>query len=66
MLFSYPLSAFDPEDDLVDVIDLKIEMISLKHPISQDITLGYGFPVSFEFPPLLSKPSSACLASEFV
>ena len=32
MLFSYPLSAFDPEEDLVDVIDLNIEMISLKHP----------------------------------
>ena len=27
--------------------------------------LGCGFPVSFEFPPLPSKPSSVCLATEF-
>ena len=43
MLFSYPLSAFDPEDDLVDVIDLNIEMISFKHPISQDISWAVDF-----------------------
>ena len=28
--------------------------------------LGCGFPVSFEFPPLPGKPSSVCLATEFV
>ena len=27
--------------------------------------LGCGFPVSFEFPPMPSKPSSVCLATEF-
>ena len=27
--------------------------------------LGCGFPVKFEFPPLPSKPSSVCLATEF-
>ena len=32
MLFSYPLPAFDPEDDLVDVDDLDVQVISLKHP----------------------------------
>jgi len=28
--------------------------------------LGCGFPVSFEVPPLAGKPSSVCLATEFV
>ena len=28
-------------------------------------SLGCGFPVSFEFPPLPGKPSSVCRATEF-
>ena len=38
MLFSYPLSAFDAEEDLVDVDDLDVEMISFKHLIPQDVS----------------------------
>ena len=31
-----------------------------------DNHLGCGFPVKFKFPPLPGKPSSVCLATEFV